>query len=373
MTNGPASPGNSPAEAAATPLPQLLEGPAFKIDPADRSVDAAYKILRRQFALFRLPQTGARPGMDPEHLHDMRVAVNRMRVALRLFREVLPPRRAASFRRDLRWIAATLGRVRDLDVHLLWLHEAIQRLPSASHQDLSIYETAVRHEHDRARKAMLKALGSRRYRRFIGRMDRFLTKGPARRPARPVARQPIREVAPRLILHRLGRVLRLGRTLHSGSSDEDLHRLRIQCKRLRYVSEFFVDLLGKPAGKLARRARRLQDALGLHQDAVARQRVLDRVASSLRMRRAADRRVYIGIGLLMAIWAERASEARAEFQAHWGKFSRKRPVEKLRSRLFALPDAGDAGDSRLRKARSHVESSCALPPDHHNDPRTARR
>src|SRR5262249_47821530 len=47
----------------------------------------------------------------------------------------------------------------------------------------------------------------------------------------------------------------------------DYHRLRIDCKRLRYALEFLADLYPDGARPLVKRLVVLQDVLGLHQDA----------------------------------------------------------------------------------------------------------
>ena len=54
---------------------------------------------------------------DPEGLHQMRVATRRLRAALRLFEQVVPTD-AEALRAELKWLATSLGAVRDLDVQL---------------------------------------------------------------------------------------------------------------------------------------------------------------------------------------------------------------------------------------------------------------
>ena len=75
----------------------------------------ALAVLRRQFTALLAREPGTRLGDDPEELHDMRVASRRLRAALSLFADVLPPS-AAKLEDDLRWVGHTLGAVRDLDV-----------------------------------------------------------------------------------------------------------------------------------------------------------------------------------------------------------------------------------------------------------------
>jgi CHAD domain-containing protein len=69
-------------------------------------------------------------GDDPEAVHKMRVATRRLRAALRVFEDMLPPS-AAELGRELRWLAGALGAVRDLDVQIHSLGEASQTLQAA--------------------------------------------------------------------------------------------------------------------------------------------------------------------------------------------------------------------------------------------------
>jgi len=61
---------------------------------------------------------------EPEHLHQLRVGMRRLRAALRAFRPILPRKEANRVRDALRELSPTLGRARDWDV-------LIQRLNAA--------------------------------------------------------------------------------------------------------------------------------------------------------------------------------------------------------------------------------------------------
>ena len=59
--------------------------------------------------------------------------------------------------------------------------------------------------------------------------------------------------------------------------DEALHELRKAARRARYASEVAALVVGAPARRSARRARRLQDVLGEQHDSVVRREVLRRL------------------------------------------------------------------------------------------------
>ena len=51
-------------------------------------------------------------------------------------------------------------------------------------------------------------------------------------------------------------------------SNAELHRLRVRGKRVRYAGELAAPAVGKPAHRFVARAKKVQDVLGEHQDAV---------------------------------------------------------------------------------------------------------
>jgi CHAD domain-containing protein len=96
-------------------------------------------------------------------------------------------------------------------------------------------------------------------------MTGLLQRGPLRRS--PHSRRPVLLAGPEVVRRARRKVKRRGDAIGAESPPEDLHRLRIAGKRLRYAVEFLEPLYGRPARRLAKRLSSLQDVLGLHQDA----------------------------------------------------------------------------------------------------------
>ena len=320
--------------------PQFVEGEDLRIRKKDRFVDAAYRVLRRHHARMTWHELGTRLGLDPEHVHDMRVATRRMRAALRVFRHGLPNRRVASMERDLTWLASALGGVRDLDVHLKRFDEEVQTFPESAREALQAYRLHLREERDKRRDGLLRALDSRRYGAFLDRTRRFLRAGPPKRPSASAARGPVRAEALRPFEKRLMKVLHEGREIRPDSPDTALHALRIRCKKLRYVCEFFADLYDPEAGRLSCRVTELQDALGEHQDACVAQTMLEGFALGMPVRRAADRRLGLALGHLLAHHAQHAHEARQAFVDLWSRLDQKKVFAPLKKRMNKLARKG---------------------------------
>jgi CHAD domain len=86
---------------------QVIGGPAKQ-----RSVNLRL-ILQTLFTLSIL-DSRAEPGnflsgLDPEGVHEMRVALRRMRAALSDFREIIPAAQLAWMKRETKWLITSLG------------------------------------------------------------------------------------------------------------------------------------------------------------------------------------------------------------------------------------------------------------------------
>ena len=77
----------------------------------------ALALAGRQFAQIQAYEAGTRLGEDPEELHDMRVAIRRLRTLLQVFAEVLPWSLVAQAE-ELRRMSVILGAVRDYDTQV---------------------------------------------------------------------------------------------------------------------------------------------------------------------------------------------------------------------------------------------------------------
>ena len=229
-----------------------------EIDATLSCREVAFAILRSHFGEMLAHEPGVRLGEDPEELHDMRVATRRLRAALKLYSDALP-KRAERYERDLRWVARALGEVRDLDVHL-------QRLSEESSTNGEVLEEVVallRERRVEAKRHMLEALDSNRYERLLASFS-----GTLRRGRSPTPTAPILEVAPELLKDRYKKVRKVANKLSEDSPPEHFHDLRKKGKRLHYALEPLQEIYGKPAKKMVKLLKNMQDDLGDHQDLI---------------------------------------------------------------------------------------------------------
>jgi CHAD domain-containing protein len=258
--------------AAAPRVPRPRRG--LGIDPDASMAEAARRVLRRQRDRMVAHERGARDGQDIEELHDMRVAVRRMRAALRVFGPYLDKRAYKPFRRMLRRAGRILGTVRDLDVFREKAQHYLSTLPDERRSELDPLLAAWQTAYDGARQEMLDFLDSKPFVQFKKEFARFLaTPGAGGPPAPPESAPPlphrVREAVPLLAAAGYAAVRAYqGRVEAPDTPLPRLHQLRIAAKRLRYILEFFREILPAEAESLIDRMKELQDHLGYLQDAV---------------------------------------------------------------------------------------------------------
>ena len=286
--------------------------------PDDPAVHLAYGRLLDQFEEMIVQEPMAWEGLDPEGVHKMRVATRRLRSALRAFKKVLPAS-IRSFNGEFKWLAAVLGGVRDLDVAIGNLPHFLSEIPpeDAAHLDAFGRDLADRWREERRR--LLDCLTSRRYGRLKADFARSIERGPSARDMEALGSITVGDAARLLIGKRYRGVVRRGRQITSESSDESLHALRIQCKRLRYLLEFFRPAYGELLRAETRRLKKLQDVLGEFQDACVAGEFLRRYAEGLPMRDS-NRGQLIALGQLIGAQDRRAARRRADFAHAWERF-----------------------------------------------------
>ena len=238
---------------------------------ASATVDDALATLISQLAdvlLHWAPLAGADAGAEP--VHQMRVALRRLRSALKLFGRAAP---VEGVQDSLRTLARALGGARDWDVFLGGLGRGIA---AAFPDERAIRRMLVQAERQRrARYAELAAaLNGAEFRRTLLKLAELAATRPWRDPADPehaaALAGGIAEFGRDALARRLRRVLRAGGGFSQRGLDE-LHALRIQCKRLRYACEVFAPSFpDRAADRFMRRLAAVQDRLGhLNDGAVA--------------------------------------------------------------------------------------------------------
>lgn len=226
-------------------------------------------IVRDSFAHLLHHAAGVRGGDAPESVHQMRVGLRRLRLALRLFGRwiAVPPNLLA----ELRWLRVRLGAARDADVLAGGTLAALAATCPPEDGLAALQEAAAVHAQG-MRQLAASAVKSARCARLMRDLSAWLQAAPWQAvpddALQRALRQPIGPRAARMLHRRHARLVEIGERLHPDQSEER-HRLRIAAKKLRYATEFFQAV--RPSGHTRRFLRRLAallDVLGGLNDAV---------------------------------------------------------------------------------------------------------
>jgi CHAD domain-containing protein len=263
-----------------------------------------------------------------EGVHQMRVAVRRLRSCLALYDDLLPPQQTAYLTAELRWLIGELGPARDWDV---FLSETLAKVMGnvGNEPALKDLKGAAGQKRDQAYQRAEAALRSQRYLGLAMLLGAWAEgrrwHDPATMPAaRPDGiREPAETVAHALLDRRYDSVRHGGRRF-AALSPEGRHKLRIQIKKLRYATEFFGSLY--PPDRLADflgDLKGMQDQLGIANDIDVAKRLVKDLVQPLKGKDRA--RLSYAAGLVVGWHSHVAGDREKTLRLAWRRFTRRSP------------------------------------------------
>ena len=198
-------------------------------------------------------------------------ATRRQRAALRIVMPFFRRKAVRPVRDGLRSLGGCLGAVRDLDVILAAARDYHATLAPAEAGAFQGLLDAWARRREAARLQMVEYLGGQAHATFKGRYTSFLDTPGAGVRAEEGDAEPrptrVANVLPSELWAHYGALCAFEKVL-PWASDETLHALRIQGKRMRYLLEFFREVLDRCVEKPIEAIVALQDRLGEVQDSV---------------------------------------------------------------------------------------------------------
>lgn len=268
----------------------------------------------------------ARRDQSRDGVHQLRVGARRTRAALASFRPLLPAERAAALGEELRWAARSLSTCRDWDVLLQQTLEPLAATDPANRGLQCLLEAAQAAQRAAYRESR-QALESDRFDRLAAELWAWASgevwRSASSGSASAALAAPARGYASELLERRDRKLREFSRRVDALSADE-LHRLRIRVKKLRYVSEFVAPFYaGRSARRHAARLAAVQDVLGRINDA----RVAERLVATLLEAQAEAPRADVGVAAAMLLgWVRRAEqEDRSKLAKRWRRYREVRP------------------------------------------------
>ncbi len=305
----------------------------YRLNPLQPAAAATCTILLGLLETLEANIDGTRRNLDPEFLHDLRVATRRTRSALSQIKGVLPQAVVDDFKLRFAWLQQVTGPVRDLDVYLLDFPRLKAGLPPRLRDDLDPLRDWLAAHYHAEQQTLAAALASERFEALLRDWRMFL-QAPERNGAKD-AQTPIKALADKRIRRMAKRVLDEGRAITDASPPEDLHELRKSCKKLRYLMEFFQSLYAADDIKgLIKQTKVLLDNLGGFQDLAVQAEHLRETAAAMQREGAAPLGTLLAMGALVSQMLTAQQRARGEFARIFAGFDSADNAA-VRRRLFA--------------------------------------
>lgn len=312
---------SSPAvQTLAALRPALVRAP--RLQPPDAAAHAPRELLVRSLMLsvmqwLYFDSELAGPG-SPDALRKLRVALRRLRSDLQTFAVLVDREWAAALRERLGDLAGRLGTVRDAEVLLDRLTQLTAMLPEADRDSAAPLVDTAGMQLATARAELLHEISLDPY---IDLLDAAITA--VTQPHWSDRAHEVTSVT-QLVAKRWQRLRRFVSTLDAAPADEDLHRVRLLAKRVRYAADASVPAVGEPAAASAGAIAVVQTVLGEHHDAAVTRAWLRRQALA-----SAD--VAFVAGQFAALELHRLRDAGERWPAAWDSASRRKDWRWLRS------------------------------------------
>ncbi len=242
------------------PMP-VYASPPPEFQPDDPAGSVIPQVALAQWRAIDSYRPGTIVGLDIEFLHKMRVATRRLRSLMQGFREFFDSPEARRLQAELKWLAALLGVVRDLDIRRQKLHALSREAPPAEAEGWRIIDREISEQRLHVLNTeLVPALKSPRF-QALGVLAETV-----------FAACPINlsiDQAGVRTMKRLGqRLCKAAKVAKQTGAAEDIHQLRIQNKKLRYSGQIFAPIRAEAFQRALAESATLHDLLGNFQDAI---------------------------------------------------------------------------------------------------------
>jgi CHAD domain-containing protein len=262
-------------------------------------------LLRRHLRRMLAAERDVRADREIEDIHALRVATRRLRATLRLLAPVAPAAEARPAEKAIRRVARAAGAVRDRDVLLAHLAESRAELPEALHAGLDRLIATLGSERAKAYSRLIDLLDSDGHATFKAAFASLMNSS-----AKWDEGPRVRDLAGSTIWRHY-EALRAHDRAGALPEGAELHAMRIDAKKLRYVLELFAESFGERAEQAVAQLAAFQDELGALNDTMVARATLDAADLGGDARAASD-----------AYLALRESQSKALFGSLGGRWEK---------------------------------------------------
>jgi CHAD domain-containing protein len=280
--------------------------------------ESARQLLQFTCSVMRLNEEGIKKDIDSEFLHDYRVAIRRTRSVMKQLKGVFDSSETTCFLNFFSELGKRTNELRDQDVYLLRKESYFNYLPPFLQPSLKLFFRNIDASRKPLHKQFCHYLSSSDYQSSLKEWEVFIKQEalPEVEQA-PNASRPTKEVAVGSIKKSWKKVIRHGRHISRATTDEELHALRIDCKKLRYLLEFFSSIFPpETITPVIRQLKELQENLGDFVDFAVQLRFLHEQLATM----AEEKLLAASMGGLMTTLFQKQEAARLKFHKTFSSF-----------------------------------------------------
>ncbi len=261
-----------------TPLPRLLEEVERKKRFLKASVDVgfgpyesgAHALKAIFYSLLKSVEANREEILsgreDPERLHQLRVAMRKIRALFSQAATMFDPQWRQEHRDRIASLMRPTGAMRDIDVYLAEMEHYKKMLPKRLHPGIERLEAYLKSKEKEAKRELHRFLADKPFRQEIEKLMRF-ARSESLQGLGEEAMRPVILPVKRAFRLRYEKILKKGSRIDETSPAYEYHEVRIEVKKLRYLMEFFSSILDDEAyGEMAGKLKSIQTILGKHQD-----------------------------------------------------------------------------------------------------------
>ncbi|RJP59287.1 MAG: CHAD domain-containing protein [Candidatus Auribacter fodinae] len=305
----------------------------LQLDPDLPSGKAMKLIFVRLLDIIKQNEKGVIQDLDSEFLHDFRVSIRKTRSAWSQAQGVFPKDITDMFKERFREIAKLTNTTRDTSVFLLNKDRYIELFPNTFKRDITAFFRYLSCLYKKEHEQIAAELASEAYTETIRLWQEFLASEDENAEQSRNADTPILILAQKIILKRFKKVIKSIEKIGCDAPYPELHGLRIQCKKLRYLLEMLASLF--PEKKIAfivKHLKKLQDNLGALNDLVIQQQVITRYLDSIPAETDIPVKSVIAVGGLQSLQYVRQNELHKKSYALLQEFN----SAKIRDMFYSM-------------------------------------
>lgn len=211
---------------------------------------------------------GVKKDLDTEYLHDFRTTTRRLKSAISQFKDTCHSRTYEKIKYHLTYLQKSTNQLRDLDVDLISKKEYQKIIPIEYVAELNQLFDLLETKRALAFEEFMEKVDNLSINDSIQELNSFIFHlYPNNKNIPEKALAPVKENADKILKDRFQKIVKQGQLLNEYSDDNEIHKLRLDCKKLRYSLEFFINYYPeKRINSFIIRLKKLQDNLGQFND-----------------------------------------------------------------------------------------------------------